>query len=113
MKKNIAIVMGIAFALFVGGFAFMNMQNTTTPEVTETKKRSYEDELVEQTIESVNELEKDIVKVNNALDEIANSDVQVVQQIRDEYPNATDEEIEEWIVFYALCGVDMTNGKAA
>lgn len=113
MKKNIAIIMGIAFALFIGGFAFMNMQNATTPEVTETEDRSYEAEMVDQTIESGKKLEKEIVEINNALDELAASDDASIKQIRAEHPDASDEEIQEWIVFYALYGVDMTNGEAA
>lgn len=102
MKKNIAIVMGIAFALFVGGFAFGYMQNATTPEVNETEEYSYEDEMVEETIEGLNELEENIDNMNNALDEFANSD-DTIHRVRAEYPDMTDEEIEELVVFYAMC----------
>lgn len=101
MKKNIAIVMGIAFALFVGCFAWMNM---TVTKVEETPVNSI-------VVDTVDEATTDVTDALNEVhmycvyDEMVN-DPETMDWYRDGYPDMTDEEIETLIAWqvYTICG---------
>lgn len=102
MKKNIAIVMGIAFALFVGCFAWTNM---TATKVEKTTVNS----MVVDTVDAGTDLVTDAldeVKINYVYDEMVN-DPETMDWYRDGYPDMTDEEIEALVAFqvYAVYGV--------